>query len=208
VSTTVTAIISKEWKQRMLIMMLVLGGMGCWFLFDGFVAYPRNNAWASVYFELVEKHGKDTPELDAAWAQVCKERNWSEEKPKKIYTEGDIRTQIILGIIALLGAGAVYRNYSKSLTTTTRLENGIIILPGGEQIALTQVRALSKRRWENKGIADLSYEPELGKAKKFILDDYKYIGAAQILAEVENVLNGTTSETVEEKAEPETEQEA
>jgi len=188
VSTSVTAIVSKEWKQRIIIMMVVLTGMGCWFLFDGLVAYPRNNAWASVYFDLKEKYG-DTPELEKAWEAAAKERNWSLEKPKKIYSEGDIRTQIILAIVVLIGAGLVFRHYRKSLPLTTRLENGVIILPDGRQIELTQVRALSKRRWESKGIADLAYEAAPGRNKKFILDDYKYIGAAQILAEVEKVLN-------------------
>lgn len=201
VSTSVTAIISKEWKQRMMIMMLVLTGMGCWFLFDGLVSYPRNNAWASVYFDLEEKLGKDTPELEAAWEAACKERNWSLDKPKKIYSDGDIRTQIVLGIITLLGAGAVFRHYRKSLPTTTRLENEVIILPDGRRIELTQVRSLSKRRWENKGIADLAYEASPGQIKKFLLDDYKYIGAAEILQEVEKVLGESDPEPIRDEPE-------
>jgi hypothetical protein len=189
VNPSVTAIISKEWKQRMLIIVLAVGGLGCWFLFDGLVAYPRNNVKAAIYFELREKHGEDTPELKAAWEAVRKERVWNDSTPKKIYSAGDLQTQLILGAITLLGAAAVLLHFFRSLPQTTRLENGVITLPDGRQVEITKVQAVSKKRWENKGIADLAYESAPGKSTRFILDDYKFIGAAQILEEVEKHLN-------------------
>jgi hypothetical protein len=188
VSTTVNAIISKEWKQRMLIICAAMAGMGGWFLFDGSVAYPRNNVKATAYFELQDKYGKETPELKAAWEELRKEKTWNEKIPKKIYTEGDIRTQWILGGLTVLGAVGVFVYFLKCLPTTTRLENGVITLPNGTQIPIDQVSAVSRKRWENKGIADLVWEPEPGKYIRFVLDDYKYIGAATILEEVEKLL--------------------
>ena len=50
---------------------------------------------------------------------------------------------------------------------------------------------MSKKRWENKGIADLAYEAAPGKLQKFILDDYKFVGAAQILEAAEKSLAPT-----------------
>ena len=188
-SVSVTAVISKEWKQRILIMALALGGLGCWFLYDGLVAYPKNNVKAEIYLPLREKLGKDTPELEAAWAEIRKERNWNDKTPKKIYDEGDLQTQVVLGIITLLASAGILFYFYRSLPKTTRLEDGVIILPDGRRIELTKVRALSKKRWDNKGIADLAYESAPGKTTRFILDDYKYIGAAKILDEVEKVLN-------------------
>ncbi len=199
VSNPVTAIISKEWKQRILIICLALAGMGGWFIFDGLVAYPRNNEKAVVYFELRDRLGKDSPELKEAWDAVRKERTWNDSTPKKIYSDGDLRTQLILGGLTLLGAGAVLVYFFKSLKTTTRMKNGIIFLPDGRQIEIAKVRAVSRKRWENKGIADLAWEPEPGKFEKFLLDDYKYIGAATILEEVEKTL-GITPEAPREDA--------
>jgi len=196
VNTSVTAIISKEWKQRILIMALAVSGLGCWFLYDGLVAYPKNNVKAAVYFPLRDQLGKDTPELEAAWAAARKERHWNEKTPKKIYSPDSLRTQIILGILSLLGGGAIVLYYFRSLPLTTRLQNGRIILPDGREIELTQIRAVSKRRWDSKGIADLVYESAPGKTARFLLDDYKFIGAAQILAEVEkNLTPPLTQET-------------
>lgn len=188
-SVSVTAVISKEWKQRNLIMAVALGGLGCWFLYDGLVAYPKNNVKAEIYLPLRDKLGKDTPELEAAWAEIRKERNWNDKTPKKIYDKGDLQTQIVLGILTLLASAGVLFYFYRSLPTTTRLENGVIILPDGRRIELTKIRALSKKRWDNKGIADLAYESSPGKTTRFVLDDYKYIGAATILDEVEKMLS-------------------
>jgi len=189
VSTSVTAIISKEWKQRMLLISLAVGGLGGWFLFDGLVAYPRNNVKAAIYFELREKHGEDTPELKAAWEVVRKDRVWNDSTPKKIYSPGDLQTQLILGAVTLLAAAALLLYFYRSLSQTTRLENGVITLPNGKTVEISKVQAVSKKRWENKGIADLAYESAPGKSARFILDDYKFVGAAQILEEVEKRLN-------------------
>lgn len=200
-SVSVTAVISKEWKQRILIMAVALGGLGCWFLYDGLVAYPKNNVKAEIYLPLRDKLGKDTPELEAAWAEIRKERNWNDKTPKKIYDKGDLQTQVVLGILTLLASAGVLFYFYRSLPTTTRLENGVIILPDGRRIELTKIRALSKKRWDNKGIADLAYESSPGKTTRFVLDDYKYIGAATILDEVEKVLSPADqpSEAAEEK---------
>lgn len=173
----------------MLIIALAVGGLGGWFLFDGLVAYPRNNVKAAIYFDLREKHGEDTPELKAAWEAVRKERVWNDSTPKKIYSEGDLKTQMILGAVALLVSAAVLLHFFRSLSQTTRLENGVITLPDGKTVEISKVQAVSKKRWENKGIADLAYESAPGKSTRFILDDYKFIGAAQILDEVEKHLN-------------------
>lgn len=185
---SITAVISKEWKQRMLLMTLIVAGAGCWFLYDGLVGYPNNNVRAAVYLPLRDKLGKDTPELEKAWAEETKARGWSDSAPKKIYDTSAIRTQIFIAIAALIGAGLCARHFFASLKTTTRFEDGKILLPDGRVILLSKVRAVSRKRWKNKGIADLVYEEKPGRMKRFILDDYKYIGAEQILLEVEKVL--------------------
>ncbi len=193
VSLSVNATISKEWKQRMLLIMLVVGGMGGWFLFDGLIGYPRHNEWASEYFELQEQHGKDTPELTAAWNELCTQRNWPKDVPKKIYLPGDIHTQLILGGIGWVVVGGIFVHFLRSLPRSTRLENGRIFLPDGREIDIQTVRVLSKKRWKNKGIADLAYEPSPGTSARFLLDDYKYAGADQIVAEIEKMLGTAPS---------------
>lgn len=184
----IVASVSREWKRRMAILIAVMTGLGLWFLFDGLVAYPRQNVRAAAYAELLARHGKDTPELERAWLELCNERGWSAKVPGKTYTEGDIRTQIFLGILALVVAAIILVRLIRTLPTTTRLENGVIELPDGRQIPLHRLRAITKKRWESQSIAGLVYEKEDGQMGKFILDDYKYAGAADILAEAEKVV--------------------
>lgn len=172
----------------MLLMMLIIGGAGCWFLYDGFWAWPQNNKRWEVYAPLKEKYGKETPELEKAWTEAARERGWSDTPPKKEYKAGDLRTQIIIAVVAFLGAGLCVRHYFKSLHTTTRLENDVIILPNRKEIPLSKIRSISMNRWKNKGIADLTYEAGPGQLKRFFLDDYKYIGAEEILKAAEKAL--------------------
>lgn len=187
-SLSITATVSKEWKRRMMIIIAVLAGMGGWFFFDGQVAYPLQNQRAAAYAKLKEQFGNGTAEFEKAWLELRNEKGWSAKKPEKIYTEGDIRTQLILAGLCLLGAAGVLSHLLRGIPTTTRLEQNVIFLPDGRRIPLSKVRALTKKRWEKQGIADLAYEREDGSMGRFILDDYKYVGAADILAEVEKVL--------------------
>lgn len=185
---SVTAVISKEWKQRMLLLILMCAGMGCWFLYDGLLAYPKNNVRATEYFALREELGEDSPELKSAWLALARERGWRESPPKKIYSPDSLRTQIRLGAVALLAAAALAVYVFRSLSLTTRLENDTLIFPNGKSVPIGKIRAVSKKRWKNKGIADLVYEPKRGQSARLVLDDYKFIGAAAILAEVERHL--------------------
>lgn len=187
-SDSITTVVSKEWKQRMLIIMLVLLGSALWFLFDGLVTYPRDNVKFQAHAALVEQHGKDTPAFEEAWNAARKENNWNPTAPKKYHSPGDLTTQLVLGGLLLVCAAATLRHYFRGIHSSTRLEGDVIFLPDGREIPMDQIRAFSKKRWESKGIADLAYEPQPGKLGKFILDDYKYIGAADILARVEQVL--------------------
>lgn len=172
----------------MLLIILIVAGSGAWFLFDGLVSYPGSNVRWSAHDELKKQHGEKTPELDAAWKEVARQKGWDPAPPKKFHTPGDIQTQLVLGALGLLGGAICGWHYFRSLSTTTKLDHDIITLPDGSAVPLDKIVAISKKRWENKGIADLLYEAGRGAHKKFILDDYKYIGAEKILEAAEKTL--------------------
>jgi len=184
----------------MLLMVLIIGGAGCWFLYDGLWAWPQNNTRWAVYAPLKDQYGKDTPELEKAWTAAARERGWSDTPPKKEYKSGDLRTQIVISIAAFIGAGLCARHFFASLKTTTRLENDVIILPDKRKIPLHKVRSISMHRWKSKGIADLTYEAGPGQMRKFVLDDYKYIGAEEILKAAQKVLPQAETPTPSDEA--------
>ena len=183
-ATDITARISKEWKRRMLIIIIATVGMGAWFLVDGLVGYPASTARAVVYAELEKVHGAETASLDEAWKKSAVERGWPLSRPKA-YTEEQIRKQFVMAGITWLGSIAAMVYFVISLPKTTSLQGGIVHLPDGRKIPLDSIRSINKKRWESRSICDLTYEPQPGTTGKFILDDYKYAGADQILARIE-----------------------
>jgi len=186
----------------MLLIVLIVAGSGAWFLFDGLVSYPGSNVRWTAHSELKDKYGDKTPELDKAWKDLTKQKGWDPTPPKKFYNSGDIHTQLILGGLLLIAGGLCAAHYFRSLPTTTQLDQGVIILPDGRKIALTKIVSISRKRWDNKGIADLVYEAGRGVNKKFLLDDYKYIGAEAILKEAESVLAGKQASPAPAPEEP------
>lgn len=178
------AVISKEWKRRMLLIILIVAGSGAWFMFDGLVTYPGSNVRWTAHSELKEIHGDKTPALETAWKELTRQKGWDPIPPKKFYSKDDINTQLILGGLLLVAGAFCATHYFRSLPTTTQFHDGVITLPDGRRIALTQIVSISKKRWDNKGIADLVYEEDR-VSRKFIIDDYKYIGGEAILKEAE-----------------------
>lgn len=198
-SATVTTTLSKEWKRRMLIITLIAFAGGAWFLFDGLWAWPRNNERWEVFAGLRQQYGERTQELEKAWLAAAQERGWGNAIPKKFYGSGDLLFQKVLGVAALLAALSCLRNYFSSQNASLSMEDEVIHLPDGRRVPLEKVQAVSLRRWENKGIADVAYAAPDGTSKKFPLDDYKYAGAVDILKAVQKQLGEESSATSEEE---------
>lgn len=176
-----TTTISKEWKRRMILITLVALGAGTWFLYDGLWAWPRNNDRWAIYAPLKEQFADQPDQLRKAWTDASREHGWSTPPPKKFYQPSDLLLQKILGSAALLAGLLCLVHYLRSLKTSLHMDDQHIHLPDGRTVSLEQIRSISLRRWRNKGIADISYDPGQGVTKKFPLDDYKYVGAEEIL---------------------------
>jgi hypothetical protein len=183
-SENITARISKEWKRRMLIIIVVTVGMGAWFLVDGLVGYPASAKRAVVYAELEEIHGAETASLDEAWKKTAVERGWPLSRPKA-YTDEEIRMQFIMAGLTWAGSLAALAYFLVSLPKTTSLQGSVLHLPDGRKIPLDSIRSINKKRWNSRSICDLTSEAKPGTIQKFILDDYKYAGADEILARIE-----------------------
>jgi len=187
-SESMSTHVSKEWKRRILLMALFAAGAGCWFLYDGAIGYPKNNVRAEVYLPLKEKYEDDPRELKKQWAEIVREKGWHPSEPKKIYGEGDIMVQYIIAVVCFLLAVGVVGNFFWSLPRGLRLEGDELILPSGKVIDIHTIRHIDKRPWERKGIAKGRYESAAGRQRWFKLDDYKYVGTAEILEVIEQKL--------------------
>jgi len=187
-SDPMTTYVSKEWKRRILLMALFAFGAGCWFLYDGAIGYPKNNVRAEVYLPLKAKYEDDPRQLKKEWARIVQEKGWHPSEPKKIYDEGDIMVQYVIAAVCFLIAAGVLGNFFWSLPRGLQFENDQLVLPTGKTVAISSIRHIDKRPWERKGIAKVRYELESGRTSWFKLDDYKYVGTAEILEVVEKRL--------------------
>jgi len=125
---------------------LALVAVGCWYIHDGFIGYPRANlAWA----------------LDHPY-----------DKPP--HSDMDLLLQKTLGIVlppagVFLVIWAVYRSRG-----AYRLADGVLHVPGHEPIPLRQIEEVDKSKWDRKGIAFVTYRTSNDKQRTFRLDDFIY----------------------------------
>ena len=147
---------------------LLMLGWGWWSLYDGFVAWERENERA---IQEAREQGRPIPE-------------------KLPHDQLGIQLNRLIGI-ALQPVGAFLIFWAlHSSRGVYRLEGATLHVPGHPPVPLDAIREIDKSKWERKGIAYLRYEvpgsvgPQTGRLK---LDDYVYERGPtdQILARIE-----------------------
>lgn len=142
-------IIAKPWwwcALKWYLMSAALIAGGGWFLYDGYVKYPRAN-------EAARQAGRD----------------------KMPHSEFDLKLQRLIGYaLPPLGiACAIWTAYTSR--GQYRLAGNVLHVPGHPPVPVEAIRAIDKRKWDRKGIVYLDYElPDSGKTGRVKLDDYIY----------------------------------
>lgn len=181
---------------------LGLGAIGfmLYCLYDGGVNYPNQQVRAEALIELAEEqlpaekkeelahagHGKkdmyvklkkqvpDFPELKAAYESKAEAEGWPADPPAKLREEGDILGQYVMAGLAALGAVWFLLTVFRTSGRWFELNEGGVTSRWGETFTLDQVTAIDKKQWRDKGIARLRYKDAKGRAKTFVVDNYKY----------------------------------
>jgi len=184
-SEPLRAHVSKEWKRRIWMIAAFIFAASSWFLYDGLFGYPKNNERAEVYLPLKEQYEDDKKQLETEWAEIQEARGWSGKTPKKIYSDQDILTQYLFAAFGYLGFLGTLGYYFWSLPRTLAFSEDKLTLPDGRVIDIYTIKNIDKRAWKSKGIAKVRYQVAPGKMEKAQLDDYKFIGTAEILDEIQ-----------------------
>jgi len=124
------------------VLMLLLGG--AWFVWDGFFAWPRENAAAAKVGQPLPHPGYDVP-LNRLLGTLLPP----------------------LGLVFL--AWTLYNSRG-----VYRLSGSTLYIPGHPPVPLDAIRRIDKRKWDKKGIAYVGYELESGQKGQLRLDDYVY----------------------------------
>lgn len=136
---------SKEYRVKRYLMVLILAGSGLWFMYDGYIGWPAENA------------------------EIAKDPK-SEKKP---HSATDLAIQRWLGLLVPVGIGvlvfALYNSRGRYV-----LRDQILNVPGHPPVPLDAIRSIDKTDWERKGIAYINYELPNGTAGRLRLDDFIY----------------------------------
>jgi hypothetical protein len=169
---TIVARASHHWrdyraKRLLMTVMLIAGGL--WFGYDGFVAWPRQNA-------RIEQLGKDLETARRANDEPTVRRLDAERSGLKLYTPLDIMIQKLLCFsLPVLGIAIFAWSFHQS-RGAYRLADNVLTVPGHPPVPLDAITAIDKTDWDRKGIAYLNYElPSSPPAKgRLCLDDFVY----------------------------------
>lgn len=123
---------------------LFMAGFGGYFLYDGYVGWPKANA-----------------------EQVALGR-----RPE--HTETDLVLQKVIGYSLIpIGLWMVFRTLRNTRGRFRLSEDNTLNAPGHPPVPLDAIRAIDEAKWDRKGIAFIEYEVN-GKAGRIKLDDFAY----------------------------------
>ena len=198
----VNARISKEWRRRMLSLLLLISAIAAWFLLDGYVIWPNEAERYEAYSELREKMSaagtlvdEESVDLRLEWQRYADEAGISPKVPKE-RTDSAIREQLIIGwslaLICFLFATWIALNHRLSIRT----EGDTVIGASGQRVELDSIIGMDRKKWNSKGIAYAIYEAD-GKQKRLCLDDHKFLGAEAIVLEAERRIDARAKGSVQ-----------
>lgn len=150
---------------------------GAYFLYDGFVAYPRHNQMFQAYAEI--KAAYPAPELrEEQWVKVAQRNGWpvsfSGDYPGMLHTTTDLWTQRIIGLVCTPIGLLLLVNLVRHVGRWVELDESKLQTSWGQQADVAQIQRLNKSRWKTKGIAVAEYADSAGRQRRLVLDDWKY----------------------------------
>lgn len=156
----------RYYRNARYIMVLVGVAMGAYFLYDGYVGYPKKNKQIEENdAALASMTDKSSPE----WYQ----RQDLQTKLKTKHSDTDIALQKVLGFVVPLASLAFLVYVLRKSRGEIRLENDVLTAPDHPAVPLSAITSVDARLWKKKGIAVVHYD--VGGTKGAItLDDFVY----------------------------------
>lgn len=203
--------ITPWYTKRMSLMTLMFVGFGLYFLYDGFIGYPKKNAVYDEHVRFTEiqdekkaflEEGNTSGDWDKVsadkgypeqeeWIDYALDKGFPEEPPEKRYNTTD---QFFFGAlcigIGLAILGTMMLNKGKLL----KADGLSFTSPKGDRVLFSSAHRIDKRKWDNKGLAYVHYKDEQEKERRAVIDDLKFDGADKIL---ERLLANFEGELVE-----------
>lgn len=152
----------RYYRTMRFIMVLGILGFGAYFLYDGFIGYPRINARLAELRK--ELGGNPTTERKIAIDKELADLGSGESGQS-------IATQKALGFALPAVAIAYMVFFLRRSRGQVIWENGTLHHPGHPPLTLAQMTSIENKMWKKKGIAYLKYDAD-GKRGVIRLDTF------------------------------------
>lgn len=166
----VVARAGRYYRNMRYLMAVLLVGMGAWFGYDGFVAWPKMNV--QIRDLTAQREAAVRAGDKAKSEQLLTELNKLNKGKEK--TDWDIGLQKFLcftlpplGLFILIRA--LYNSRGEY-----RLEGTTLSVPGHPPVPFENITEIDRRLWDRKGIAYISYDLGNGQKGRLKLDDFLY----------------------------------
>jgi len=162
--------VSWWFHKRVLIFVVVIGGFAAYFVYDGYIGYPKDNQWVDEY------EAFDPDVAGTSWGRYAAKRNRPAAAPER-HTAAEIlqQKQIGFGGLIAVAIGGLWwwrKNQKKWLIFL----GDKVVTPKGQEISFEQVKSINLAKW-SYGIAYLHSE-NLGRVR---VDDFVYQGLDQLI---------------------------
>jgi hypothetical protein len=220
---TIECVITPWYHKRMAMMGGLLLVFALWFFKDGKWTWPEERRQAEVMtdhrrlrddYDKAKTEGRlaawtadakahgyplDNEGMLMKWASYAAEKSWPEDP--KLRTPTEIEQQFYYaggaGIGALIVAGLWLTQRRRKLVGN----DDHFISPEGAVVRFAEVFRVDKRKWDDKGLAYVSYRAG-STEKTAVIDDLKFDGAVHVLVRVLANFSGELIEKLQEPDEP------
>lgn len=151
-----------------------------WATYDVVVTGPKHMKKANAYWVEATEDGKTGwakrySDESGEWTKIAQENKWAIGAPKTPSSaQGYLYFNYVL-IVICLGCGLLASFiYWKTNNTWVEADDGVLRTSWNQEFAFKDIRSINKKRWDNKGIAIVTYSTDQGE-QKFTLDDFKYV---------------------------------
>jgi hypothetical protein len=163
-----------SYLKRYLLLAGVCIPLSMWFLYDGFIGYPKKIEYIEAYAPLRELATKARA---AEWQTIAKEKGWPLRIPEDVVNkkadEFDSTGQFVYASMSFLAGFIALLYYLRSRGTWVDPTPTGLTTSWGQAFDFKDVVKLDKKKWETKGIAKATYRDK-NLTRVFVFDDFKY----------------------------------
>ena len=157
----------KFFIKRMVIAGAVLA-FAAFFVYDGFVRYPRHNVERAAL--VAEREAAIADKNDVKRAEKDKAiRDWGSE-----HSETDSLLQKILGFLLAPVGLYLLTKFLKESRGSLRLDGDILYAPGHPPVPIKSITGVDNVKWDKKGIALFDYRLADGTDGTIRVDDFVF----------------------------------